>query len=186
MALQGHFAIPYGIRFPVAKCQGPHGLESQSQAQDLSYCNANRPFLTSTSAILTTGLVRILSNSDIECQSASAKEGLRVGMVDPCLISTYTMHTDTSIWGLRAHQFRPERWIRPDGGGSGRSTRNTHVPVLREDMGDIELELMTLIWFGGPAPNLVDVLTRTQFDIILAVIFLHTMAKWLPQKNLLL
>lgn len=104
----------------------------------------------------------------------------------PCHISTYTMDTDTSIWGLGAHKFRPERWIRPDGGGSGRSTRTTHVPVLREDIGDTEHELMTLIWFGGPAPDLVDVLTRTQFDIILAVILLHTMAKWLPQKNLLL
>lgn len=32
-------------------------------------------------------------------------------------ISTYTMHTDTSIWGPDARKFRPDRWIGPQSKG---------------------------------------------------------------------
>lgn len=77
-------------------------------------------------------------------QNATVKEALRVGMAVPgrlprvvpdslmepfmvdgkvvppgttVSISTYTMHTDTSIWGPDAREFRPDRWIGPQSKG---------------------------------------------------------------------
>jgi cytochrome P450 len=77
-------------------------------------------------------------------QNATVKEALRLGMAVPgrlprivpnsltepfmvdgkvvpagtiVSISTYTMHTDTSIWGPDAREFRPDRWIGPKSKG---------------------------------------------------------------------
>ncbi|CAG8153215.1 unnamed protein product [Penicillium nalgiovense] len=77
-------------------------------------------------------------------QNATVKEALRVGMAVPgrlprvvpdsltepfivdgkvvppgttVSISTYTMHTNTSIWGPDARNFRPDRWIGPQSKG---------------------------------------------------------------------
>ncbi|KAJ9482048.1 hypothetical protein VN97_g11399 [Penicillium thymicola] len=124
-----------------------------------------------TASTLTTGLIHILSDSEIERRllnevdllptdevgqfplqalekseylNATVKEALRVGIAVPgriprvvsdsltepfivdgkvvppgttVSISTYTMHTDTSIWGPDARKFRPDRWIGPQSRG---------------------------------------------------------------------
>ncbi|KAJ6119485.1 hypothetical protein N7523_003765 [Penicillium sp. IBT 18751x] len=124
-----------------------------------------------TASTLTTGLIHILSDREIERRlveevdslqvngdgqlplqalekseylNATVKEALRVGMAVPgrlprvvphsltepfmvdgklvppgttVSISTYTMHTDTSVWGPDAHEFRPDRWIGPKSKG---------------------------------------------------------------------
>ncbi|KAJ5927258.1 hypothetical protein N7516_009031 [Penicillium verrucosum] len=140
--------------------------EKVTEAMDILIADAD-----TTASTLTTGLIHILSDSEIERRllnevdllppdengqlplqtlekseylNATVKETLRVGMAVPgrlprvvsdsltepfivdgkvvppgttVSISTYTMHTDTSIWGPDARKFRPDRWIGPQSKG---------------------------------------------------------------------
>ncbi|KAJ5137071.1 hypothetical protein N7448_005625 [Penicillium atrosanguineum] len=158
------------------KLETVNDADLATEAMDILIAGAD-----TTASTMTTGLIHILTDREIErrlveevdslqvnekgqlplqalekleflsncvnmkyTQHATVKEALRVGMAVPgrlprvvpdslmepfmvdgkvvppgttVSISTYTMHTDTSIWGPDAREFRPDRWIGPQSKG---------------------------------------------------------------------